>query len=156
MTAAEGDRAGTPEGTRGGLGDADYRQILAFRTRLRRFLHWSEEQARAAGLTPAQHQLLLAVRGHPGPGAPTVTDLAGYLLLQHHSVVGLVDRAEAAGLVRRRGDPVDGRLVRIELEDDGAAALERLTELHVGELRQLAAALGSLGAEAPVTGAADQ
>lgn len=152
MTGA-GEKAG---GTPGGFGDADYRQILAFRTQLRRFLHWSEDQARQAGLTPAQHQLLLAVRGHPGPGAPTVKDLADHLLLQHHSVVGLLDRAEAAGLVRRRSDPEDGRLVRVELEGKGEGALERLTELHLGELRQLAAALGGLGGEVPIREAADQ
>ena len=74
------------------IDDADYRRLLEFRTGLRRFLHWSEEQARAAGVTPAQHQLLLAIRGHDGAG-PTIGDVADYLLLRHHSAVGLVDRA---------------------------------------------------------------
>jgi hypothetical protein len=76
----------------------DYASLLAFRTGLRRFLHWSEEQAREAGLTPAQHQLLLAVKGRQGDQPPTVGDLADYLLLRHHSTVELIDRAEAAGL----------------------------------------------------------
>ena len=48
---------------------------------LRRFLRWSEDQAAAAGLTPAQHQLLVAVKGHSGPEAPAIRDLAEYLLL---------------------------------------------------------------------------
>jgi len=136
-------------GSSGPLGDEEYRQILAFRTQLRRFLRWSEEQARTAGLTPAQHQLLLAVRGHLGPEAPTVKELAEHLLLQHHSVVGLVDRAEGAGLVRRSRDRLDGRVVRVELEEKGRAALDRLTALHLSELRQLAASLGRLGASGP-------
>ena len=77
------------------LTDDDYRRLLELRTGLRRFVRWSEQQARNAGITPAQHQLLLAVRGHPG-GAPTVSEIAAHLLLRHHSAVGLVDRAVAS------------------------------------------------------------
>ena len=58
------------------LTDADYERLLEFRTTLRRFVHWSEEQATALGITPAQHQLLLAVRGHGGTAAPTIGDIA--------------------------------------------------------------------------------
>lgn len=134
------------------LGDEEYRRILEFRTRLRQFLHWSEAQARSAGLTPAQHQLLLAVRGHPGELPPTIGDLAGYLLLQHHSVVGLVDRAERAGLVRRVGDAEDRRVVRVELEPKGAEALEHLTAANLAELRSLARAISLLDGD----GDADQ
>jgi len=118
--------------------DDDYRAILAFRTRLRQFLSWSGEQARAAGLTPTQHQLLLAVRGHPDPDGPTIGEIAEYLQLRHHSAVGLVDRAVAAGLVRRRDDPRDRRRARVELEPTGQVALEHLTALHVAELEALA------------------
>ncbi|MHB1613351.1 MAG: MarR family winged helix-turn-helix transcriptional regulator [Actinomycetes bacterium] len=122
------------------LRDADYQQILQFRTRLRRFLHWSEQQARRAGLTASQHQLLLAVRGHPGPGRPTIGDLAGYLLLRHHSVVGLVDRCVLGGWVVRQPDRADHRVVRVELTLAGEHALEHLTALHLAELRNLAQA----------------
>jgi DNA-binding MarR family transcriptional regulator len=121
--------------------DEDYQSILTFRTRLRRFLAWSGAQARAVGLTPAQHQLLLAVRGHPDPRGPTIGDIAGYLQLRHHSAVGLVDRAESAGLVRRRDDASDRRLARVQLQPAGEAALEHLTALHVAELRALAEGL---------------
>ncbi|MGZ6980094.1 MAG: MarR family transcriptional regulator, partial [Acidimicrobiia bacterium] len=76
------------------VSDRDYQRLLEFREGLRRFLHWSEEQAVAVGLTPAQHQLLLAVRGHPHRRGPTIGDLADSLMLRHHSAVGLVDRAE--------------------------------------------------------------
>ena len=84
--------------------DDDYRRLLELRTGLRQFLHWSEQQASAVGITPAQHQLLLAIRGHPGRDAPTIGDVADALLLRHHSAVGLVDRAVAAGLVDRHVD----------------------------------------------------
>lgn len=118
--------------------DEDYLAILAFRTRLRQFLAWSAEQARAVGLTPAQHQMLLAVRGHPESGGPTIGQIADYLQLRPHSAVGLVDRAESAGLVHRENDPKDRRLARVKLEPAGEDALEELTALHIAELRALA------------------
>jgi len=127
------------------LGDADYERLLEFRDGLRRFLRWSEEQSTAVGLTPAQHQLLLAVRGHAGPTAPTVSDVAEHLLLQQHSVVGLVNRAAAAGLLTRASDPDDQRLVRLRLTKLGERRLAQLSALHLEELRRLAPTLRSVG-----------
>lgn len=115
------------------LSDEDFAELLRFRDGLRRFLHWSEEQAKAQGLTPAQHQLLLAVRGHAG-GAPSIGEIAEHLLLRHHSVVELVDRAETAGLVRRLTDADDHRVVRVELTADGGRRLTQLSAAHLDEL----------------------
>ncbi len=129
-----------------GLDDSDYQQLLEFRDGLRRFLHWSEDQAAVVGLTPAQHQLLLAIRGHGGPLRPTIGDLADHLQLRHHSTVGLVDRAEAAGLVTRRTDTADKRFVRLALTRDGVRRLEKLSRLHLEELRRLAPRLRPLWA----------
>jgi DNA-binding MarR family transcriptional regulator len=126
------------------LRDADYQTLLELRVGLRRFLRWSGEQAEAAGLTPAQHQLLLAIRGHPDPDGPTIGDVADSLLLRHHSAVGLVDRAQRAGLVRRRRDPANGSVVRLQLAPKGSEQLEALTELHVEELAHLAPAMHAL------------
>ena len=119
------------------LDDADYRRLLQFRIGLRRFLHWSEEQAEKAGLTPAQHQLLLAIRGHEGEPGPTIGDVAGYLLLRHHSAVGLVDRAEKAGLVQRQEDAGDRRVVRLRLTPLGAGMLQQLSSAHLEEIQRL-------------------
>jgi DNA-binding MarR family transcriptional regulator len=119
------------------LDDADYRRLLQFRISLRRFLHWSEEQAERTGLTPAQHQLLLAIRGHDGEQGPTIGDVASYLLLRHHSVVGLVDRAERAGLVQRQEDSGDRRVVRLRLTPQGAGLLQQLASLHLEEIQRL-------------------
>ena len=113
--------------------DADLARLLAFRDGLRRFLHWSEERAREVGLTPAQHQLLLAVRGHGS--APSISEIAEHLLLRHHSAVQLVDRAVLAGFVRRTADPSDQRVVRVELTADGA---RRLRARPARESRRLA------------------
>lgn len=120
------------------LEDADYRRLLQFRTGLRRFLHWSEEQAERAGLTPAQHQLLLAVRGHDGDRGPTIGDVAGYLMLRHHSAVGLVDRAVKAGLVERQEDAGDRRIVRLRLTAQGERTLLQLSATHLEEIKRLA------------------
>jgi DNA-binding MarR family transcriptional regulator len=124
--------------------DEDYRRLLELRTGLRRFLRWSEQHAHAAGLTPAQHQLLLAIRGHDDPSGPTVGDVAEHLLLRHHSAVGLVDRAVAAGLLERAGDPDNHSVVRLRLTARGAAKLEALSEQHLEELRHLAPTMHTL------------
>jgi DNA-binding MarR family transcriptional regulator len=126
------------------LTDADFKNLLAFRTGLRRFLHWSQTQARAAGLTPRQHQLLVAIKGHPHPLGPAVSDLADYLLLRHHSVVELIDRAALAGLVERHADPADGRVSRVRLTPAGEQSLARLAPAHLDELRTLAPILNQL------------
>ncbi|MFL6194032.1 MAG: MarR family winged helix-turn-helix transcriptional regulator [Thermoanaerobaculia bacterium] len=120
------------------LDDADYRNLLLFRTGLRRFLHWSEEQAEKAGLTAAQHQLMLAVRGHDAEQGPTIGDVAGYLMLRHHSAVGLVDRAVRSGMLERREDPQDRRVVRLRLTPLGARTLQQLSALHLEEIKRLA------------------
>jgi DNA-binding MarR family transcriptional regulator len=122
----------------GDLEDADYRRLLQFRTGLRRFLRWSEEQAVKAGLTPAQHQLLLAVRGHDGALGPTIGDVAGYLMLRHHSAVGLVDRAVKAGMLERQEDAGDRRIVRLRLTPQGARTLQQLSAAHLEEIERLA------------------
>ena len=125
------------------LRDAEYEDLLALRTGLRRFLRWSDQQAEAAGLTPAQHQLLLAIRGHPDADGPTVGEVADYLLLRHHSAVGLVDRADAAGIVKRVRDPRDHRVVRLQLTATGRKRIEALSELHQEELQRLGRTLPS-------------
>jgi DNA-binding MarR family transcriptional regulator len=123
------------------IADADYGRLLELRTELRRFLHWSEQRAAEAGLTPAQHQLLLAIRGSREPRGPTIGDIADALLLRHNSAVELVGRAEALGLVSRAADRGDRRVVRLRLATLGTRRLEQLAELHLEELRRLAPSL---------------
>lgn len=116
------------------LTDADYRVLAAFRHALRVFLRFSEDAARSEGLTPSQHQLLLAVRG--AATEPTVGDLAGQLQLKAHSTLELVRRAEAAGLVVLCADPADHRRRLAQLTEEGETRLDRLTQLHRDELRR--------------------
>ncbi|HZE34132.1 MAG TPA: helix-turn-helix domain-containing protein [Actinoallomurus sp.] len=128
------------------LSQQDFAALLEFRSRLRRFLVWSERQAKEAGLTSRQHQLLLAVKGHTDERGPTVGELADYLQLRHHSTVELIDRAVEAGLVARCRDEDDARVIRVRMRAGGDRTLLALTRQHLIELRELAPALDHLAA----------
>jgi DNA-binding MarR family transcriptional regulator len=131
------------------LTQRDFERLLQFRSTLRRFERWSEDQARAAGLTHVQHQLLVAIKGHRGDKPPAVGDLAGYLLLRPHSTVELIDRAETAGLVERVSDSVDGRVVRVRLTTTGDRMVQVLAQAHLDRLHELADVLNDLMVRCP-------
>jgi DNA-binding MarR family transcriptional regulator len=116
------------------LTDSEYEHLAELRHQLRRFLAFSEEQARAAELEPRQHQLLLAVRANKEP--PTIGALAARLVLKHHSAVELVDRLEQRGLVKRSRSQTDRRVAYVELTPRGRSVLERLTVAHRDELKR--------------------
>jgi DNA-binding MarR family transcriptional regulator len=126
------------------LAQRDFEKLLEFRVALRRFHRWSEDQAQAAGLTPAQHQLLVAIKGQRHGQPPTIGDLAEHLMLRPHSTVELVDRAEAAGLVERTPDANDRRVTRVRLTAEGDETMRELTRPHLERLRELAAVLDDL------------
>jgi DNA-binding MarR family transcriptional regulator len=135
-------------GARDNLTNDEYRALAEFRFQLRRFLHFSEQAARAAGLEPQQHQLLLTLRGFPTGPPVTIGDLAERLLLQHHSTVELVDRSSRQGLVERQRDEADRRRVFVRLTAAGEAVLRDLSLPHREQLRTagptLARALNAL------------
>ena len=116
---------------------SDIRNLARFRYALRRFLYFSEQVARRVGLTPQQHLLLLGVAAFTDKDSATIGDIADFLQVRHHSAVGLVDRAEAAGLVRREVNPDDQRVVCVSLTSDGSRKLRMLTDLHHKELAGL-------------------
>lgn len=123
--------------TRARVDDADYARLLALRVELRRFQQWSAKQARQLGMTPQQHQVLLAVRGHPERSGPTISDVAKYLLVRHNTAVELVDRTADLGLVERVSDGSDQRVVRLRLTVEGRRRLAALAEAHIEELARL-------------------
>src|SRR5215467_2442345 len=130
------------------LSPADYSALGEFRYRIRCFLQFSESAARAEGIEPQQHQLLLAVRALEHTDGPTIGALADHLLIRHHSAVGLIDRMEERGLVQRVPGAQDRRQVRVQLTAQGETKLRRLSEIHREELRHsgpaLVAALSSI------------
>jgi DNA-binding MarR family transcriptional regulator len=115
----------------------DFEALARFRFGIRRYLRFSEETVRRHGVTPQQYQLLLAIKGFPGRDWAVVRELADRLQLRHHSVVELVNRAQAQGLVHRTTDPDDARAVRVVLTDQGEHLLGRLSALHRDELRRM-------------------
>jgi len=117
------------------LSPEDYQALGAFRQALRRFLAFSESGAQALGLTPQQHQALLAVRAHPGPQAMSVGELARALMIRNHSALGLVDRLVERGLLARSYSNEDRRRVLLTLTDTGARKLETISRNNLGELK---------------------
>jgi DNA-binding MarR family transcriptional regulator len=117
------------------LSESDYQALAEFRYQLRRFLHFSEEAARDAGLEPQQHQMLLAIRGLPAEKTASIGELADRLQLQHHSAVELISRMVQRGLLERRRDTTDLRRVLISLTQRGEQLLGTLSVQHRTELR---------------------
>ena len=112
-------------------------QMAWFRYQLRRFLRFSEQAARSTGVTPQHHQLLLGVAAYTGRGWATISELAEFLQERHNAVVGLVERAEQKGLVRKEQAAGDRRFVRVTPTAGGMAILAKLTELHREELGRM-------------------
>ena len=126
------------------LDKSQYEALAAFRYALRKFLRFSESAAQAAGITPQQHQALLAIKGFPGRDQVTVGELAERLQLRHHSVVGLIDRLVLERLVARTPSNKDRRQVLIELTRGGEKTLEKLSALHGEQLQRIGPELGRL------------
>ncbi len=112
-------------------------ELARFRYRIRRFLRFSEKAARAAGVTPQQHQLMLGVAGFTGRGWANISELAEFLQERHNAVVELVSRASNAGLVSKQASAGDRRVVRVELTRRGRSVLVKLSTLHRKELRRI-------------------
>ncbi|MBY4898389.1 MarR family winged helix-turn-helix transcriptional regulator [Cupriavidus sp. AU9028] len=123
--------------TRAQLEKQDFEALSDFRYQLRRFLRFSEDAARQEGITAQQYLLLLHIRGFPGRDWASIGELAERLQARQHGVVALVNRCEAAGLVRRRVNPDDRRVVQVHLLAKGERCLNRLAMLHRTELESL-------------------
>jgi len=119
------------------LSKSQFENLAAFRYALRQFLHFSEEAAQRAGLTPQQHQALLAVKGFPGRETVTVGELAERLQLRHHTTVELVDRLVDLDLVERERVGLDRRRVFVRLTRRGEQVLDELSSAHEEELRRI-------------------
>jgi len=116
----------------------EFRRLAAFRQALRQFQFFSEQAAVAQGLTAQQYQALLAIKGENSSAPFTVTLLAQRLLIKHNSAVGLVDRMEHLGLVRRSPSELDRRTVELETTARGESVFKRLAKTHRRELQRIA------------------
>src|SRR5271169_7199043 len=116
---------------------SEYEALAAFRYSLRQFLRFSEEAARSHGITPKQHQALLAIKGFSPGGEVGIGELAERLQIRPHSTVELVNRMTADGFVVRESSEKDHRQVYVRLTEHGSAILEKLSVVHKRELRQV-------------------
>jgi DNA-binding MarR family transcriptional regulator len=120
-----------------GVSVGDYRSLAAFRYEIRKFLAFSEQAARKAGIEPKQHQLLLSVRGLPKGARPTIGTIAERLCVQHHTAVALVDKLEKRGLLVRDRSSKDRREVLLKLTPEADALLRGLSSQHRQQLRSV-------------------
>ena len=120
---------------------SDYSSLAELRYQIRCFLFFSEQAARAAGLEPRQHQLMLSLKGLPQGARPTIGEVAERLQIQHHSAVELVNRLSNAGYVRRHRGGDDRREVLLALTPRGEKVLRDLSLHHRAELRSAGPAL---------------
>jgi DNA-binding MarR family transcriptional regulator len=109
--------------------------MAELRYQIRKFLRFSENAARQAGIEPQQHQLLLAIRGLPDGASPTIGVLAERMQLQHHSTVELVDRLVDRNFLCRLRSTNDRRQVLVKLTHDGEEFLQKLSLHHLEELQ---------------------
>ncbi|APG06910.1 MarR family transcriptional regulator [Bradyrhizobium japonicum] len=128
----------------GAMREADYAALAQFRYQLRTFLAFSEAAAQSAGLTPQQHQALLAIKGLAAPDGASVGDIARFLLIRHHTAVELVDRMAKLKLIGREADPQDARRVLVRLTPRGEQKLRSLSRIHLDELSAAAPALARI------------
>lgn len=119
-----------------------YRLLAEFRHLLRQFLAFSEAAARKAGLTPQQHQALLAIKGVGG--SLSTSQLAERLAIKVHSAVELTGRLADSGLLKREADAQDRRRVLLSLTPKGNKLLEKLSLAHRDELAAMAPLLSAL------------
>jgi DNA-binding MarR family transcriptional regulator len=112
--------------------NSDYRALAEFRYHIRRYLDFSDQAARAAGIESKQYQLLLSIRGLPEDVEATVGSLAQQLHLRHHSAVELINRAETNDLVERSRV---GTRVLVRLTKKGQRVLARVVEKRLRELQ---------------------
>ena len=124
------------------LTPAHYEALAEFRDALRQFLRFSEDAAVTAGVTPQQHQALLAIKG--SRSRPTIGELAERLQIKHHSAVGLANRLVSQGYARRMADRADRRQVHLALTARGEAVIEGLSTAHREQLRRLGPQLNRL------------
>lgn len=125
----------TPSTTPSPADEVDYETLAKFRYQIRKFLTFSEDAAHRSGLTPQQHQAMLAIKGFSREHPISVGDLAEFLLIRHHTAGELTDRMAKLGLLSREADAEDGRRILLRLTRKGEQRLQRLSQVHLDELR---------------------
>src|SRR2546429_7459012 len=102
--------------------DLEPLQVLSRVSRLGRHLDRARRSAFARhGLEPWAFDVLAALRREGSPHQLTAGALLTATLVTSGTMTNRIDRLEAAGLVRRLGDPAHGRVGQGRLTPDGLA-----------------------------------
>jgi DNA-binding MarR family transcriptional regulator len=134
-------RAGAKPETHNKTPAVNYEALARFRFELRKFQAFSEAAAHKEGLTPQQHQALLTIKGFSSQGSVSIGELAGFLLIRHHTAVELVDRMTKLGLLSRVVDSDDGRRALVNLTREGERRLRKLSKIHFQEISAISPTL---------------
>jgi DNA-binding MarR family transcriptional regulator len=124
--------------------DLEPLQVLSRVSRLSRHLDRARRAAFARhGLEPWEFDVLAALRRAGEPHQLTPGALLQATLVTSGTMTNRVDRMEAAGLVRRQADAVDGRVVQVRLTPEGLARVDAAMASLLAREREL---LGGLDA----------
>src|SRR2546429_2020469 len=124
--------------------DLEPLQVLSRVSRLGRHLDRARRSAFARhGLEPWAFDVLAALRREGSPHQLTAGALLTATLVTSGTMTNRIDRLEAAGLVRRLGDPADGRVVQVRLTPDGLARVDAAMSELLGHERELLGGLGT-------------
>jgi len=123
-------------GKNGSLSDVDYAALANLRYRIRKFRQFSTKAAGKLGLSPHQHQALLAIKGLGSGEQMSVSTLAARLFVPATSAAELTRSLEEHGYVTI--EVKQRRRTIVRLTDKAEEILRRLTPAHLYEIREMA------------------
>ncbi len=122
--------------TKESLSEIEFEALANLRYRIRKFRQFSADAASRLGLSPAEHQTLLAIKGFGTGGEISVSSLAEKLFLAPDAAMELAEALKARGFLTIIAKPKNRIVVR--LTDRAEELLRRLTPAHLYEIREMA------------------
>jgi MarR family 2-MHQ and catechol resistance regulon transcriptional repressor len=92
------------------------------------------------GLTDAQFNILMILNDYGGEGM-SQQDLSEHLIVTKSNMVGLVDRLEKTGHVRRKSHPTDRRSYQVMLTAKGREVVEKIKKSYFREVDRMMSVL---------------
>ena len=95
------------------------------------------------GLESWEYDVLATLRRSGPPYELTVGEMLESMMLASGTISHRIDRLEGRGLVERRADPADGRVVRVRLTRAGRSLVDRTMLDHAANETRLLSGLSS-------------
>lgn len=108
--------------------------LVEFWSCVQHFLDVRRQAGLRAGLSSAQYEMLLAVRGFREPGEPYITAVAKQLVIRQRVAARVVKRLMGQGLLHARPSAADRRTHILQLTAKGKRLLDRLASNSMGGL----------------------